>query len=224
MRTRYSWRALVAAAAMILALPAAAAAQWAVLYEVTENMYFYGADGKLIPPELILSGQATPAARVADATLQGWAGLGSPLCPSSLLITNPLVKACTVTATGLDNISLATGRGTVSGTYAVVINLDNAVDAPEYVVQTGTFSGEMDLSMRPLGTIVGTVTPGGTSLQIPFTGRFRLPFKVDSRGKKHTAKRGDTAFYLADDAKTKIPLQVWELSLASPLVRLELKF
>jgi hypothetical protein len=112
----------------------------------------------------------------------------------------------------------------VKGTYAVVINLDNVIDAPEYVVQSGTFSGDMDLSMRPLGTVVGTVTPAGTSLQIPFTGRFRLPFKVDALGKKHNAKRGDTAYYLADDAKTKMPLQTWELSLASPLVRLELKF
>ena len=35
---------------------------------------------------------------------------------------------------------------------------DNAADAPEYVVMNGNFPGEMDLSIRPLGKVVGTFT------------------------------------------------------------------
>jgi hypothetical protein len=223
MKTMRTWRTIAAAVAM-LALPVAAAAQDAVLYEVTENMYFYDQVGKLIPPDLILSGKATPASRVADATLQGWAALGTPLCPSKLLVTNPRAKTCTVTAAGQDNISLATGRGTVSGTYAVVINLDNAADAAEYVVQTGTFVGAMDLSKRPLGNISGTFTPTGTKLAVPFSGTFRLPFNLDRQGKRQDPKRGQRAYYLSDDGRTPIAVQSSELSLGVPLVRLELNF
>jgi hypothetical protein len=229
-RRRTKWLALAAMLAF-LAGPAAAAsgpggsdAPAATLYEVTENMYFYDANGVLIPPELILGGLAMPASRVADATLQGTATLGTPLCPSKLLITNPRAKTCTVTAAGMDNISLLTGRGTVSGTYAVVLNIDNPADAPEYVVQTGTFSGEMDLSMRPLGTIKGTFTPTATALKVGFSGTFRLPFNVDGSGRRLEPKRGKAAFYLADDGKTMIPVNHAELSLGVPLVRLELNF
>jgi hypothetical protein len=223
MTTKRTWRALVAAAAM-LALPAAASAQSSVLYEVTENMYFYDGAGRLIPPDLILGGLVSPSSRVADATLQGTASLGTPLCPSKLLVTNPKAKTCTVTAAGMDNISLKTGKGTVRGTYAVVINLDNQTDAPEYVVQTGTFSGDMDLSMRPLGSVKGTFTPSGTIAGVPFTGTFRLPFNMDSRGKRDEPKRHKQAFYLADDGKSVIAVQTSELSLGMPLVRLELSF
>ena len=222
MSTQRSWRALVAALIM-LAVPVTAAAQSAVLYEVTENMYFHNAAGAVIPPGLILSGQVTPVTRMADATLQGWAALGSPLCPSELLLTNPYAKTCTVTASGQDLINLASGKGTVSGTYAVVLNLDNLVDAPEYVVQTGTFSGTMDLSIRPRGTITGTFTPTGTTLSVPFTGKFRLPFRLEGK-KRLEPKPGSAAFYLADDGKTNIPVESWERSLFSPLVRLEIQF
>lgn len=224
-----TWRVLLAALVGWLAVPTLAGAQTAkvpdaVLYEVTENMYFYDVAGKLIPPSLILGGLAQPAYRVADATLQGSASLGNPLCPSSLLVTNPRATTCTVTAAGQDNISLATGKGTVTGTYAVVLNIDNPADAAEFVVQTGTFTGQMDLSMRPLGSITGTFTPTGTSVQVPFTGTFRLPFTVDANGKRRDPKRGAAAYYLSDDGKQNVPVQPSELSLGAPLVRLELNF
>jgi hypothetical protein len=214
----------MAVVAALVLTPVTATAKDAVLYEVTENMYFYDQAGRLIPPDLILSGKATPFARVADATLQGWAALGTPLCPSKLLVSNPRAKTCTVTAAGQDNISLATGKGTVSGTYAVVINLDNAADAAEYVVQTGTFVGEMDLSKRPLGSVSGTFTPTGTTLAMPFSGKFRLPFNVDRQGKRQDPKRGHKAYYLSDDGKTPLAVESSELSLGVPLVRLELNF
>ena len=227
---RTKWLAVAAMLACV-AGPAAAAsgpgsgeAPGATLYEVTENMYFYDADGVLIPPDKILGGLAMPATRVADATLQGTAQLGTPLCPSALLLTNPRAKTCTVTAAGIDHISLLTGRGTVSGTYAVVLNIDNVSDAAEFVVQTGTFSGEMDLSMRPLGLVKGTFTPTATNQKVGFQGTFRLPFNVDSSGKKVEPRRGKAAFYLGNDGKTRIPVQQSELSLGMPLVRLEISF
>jgi hypothetical protein len=237
-KRRTKWLA-VTAMLVCIAGPAAANAGWgdsrsngrgsgspdATLYEVTETMYFYDALGALIPPYKILAGLAAPVTRVADATLQGTAELGTPLCPSKLLITNPKAKTCTVTAAGMDQISLLTGRGSVSGTYAVVLNIDNPTDAPEYVVQTGTFVGDMDLSMRPLGTIRGTFTPTLTTLQVPFSGTFRLPFTVDSNGQKQDVRRGvKSAYYLDDDGQTLIPVKKDELSLGTPLVRLELSF
>ena len=227
MKGRFTWRAWLAAGLVAFAtMPAVAAADNgsdAVLYEVTENMYFYDAHEHLIDPMLILTGQAQPAFRVANATLQGTAKLGNPLCPSDLLVTNPRAKTCTVTAAGADNISLLTGTGTVSGTYAVVLNVDNATDAPEYVVQTGAFVGNMDLSMRPLGKITGTFTPDGTAVKIPFHGTFRLPFAV-STGKRGEPRRGHQAYYLADDGKTLIHVGAAETSLGWPLVRLEISF
>jgi len=234
--TMRSKKRLVIAAALAalfaLAMPAVAGAGTlhdvqadSVLYEVTENMYFYDALGKIIPPMLLLAGQAQPAYRVADATLQGWAKLGNPLCPSTLLLTNHKAKTCTVTAAGQDNISLATGRGTVTGTYAVVLNVDNPADEAEFVVQTGTFSGDMDLSMRPLGTISGTFTPSGTDLKIPFSGTFRLPFSVEkTTGRRGEPRSGTQAYYLANDGKSMVPVKDREELFGKAMVRLEINF
>ena len=196
----------------------------ATLYEVTENMYFYDRHGVFISPDKILGGLVAPAFRVADATLQGTAALGTPLCPSALLLTNPRAKTCTVTAAGTDNIDLQDFKGSVSGTYAVVLNVDNPTDAAEYVVQTGTFVGEMDLSKRPLGSVKGTFTPTLTQQKVKFEGTFRLPFNLDTNGRRNDVKRGRQAYYLADDGQTVIPVHQSELSLGVPLVRLELNF
>ena len=46
----------------------------AVLYEVTENMYLVDGAGRPVGPE-----QAV--ARKAEASLAGWARVGTPLCP-----------------------------------------------------------------------------------------------------------------------------------------------
>ena len=229
-KKRRTWIAAVAALvalwspAMASAGPKDAKAD-AVLYEVTENMYFYDELGSLIPPELLLAGQALPAFRVADATLQGTANLGNPLCPSMLLVSNPTAKTCTVTAAGRDTVSLATGRGTVSGTYAVVLNLDNRLDEAEFVIQTGSFSGEIDLSTRPLGSMTGTFTPTGTNLQIPFSGTFRLPFSLEQGSANRVGPRfGTNAYYLADDGKTRIKVKNDEHLFGKAMVRLEINF
>jgi hypothetical protein len=118
----------------------------AKLYEVTENMS--------------LDSLSKPTLRSATASLQGTAKLGSALCPTDLvrllagldLVTRGN-KPCTVTAIGSDKVDTTTGSGTVDGTFAVVVNLDNTTDAAEFVVMTGTFNGSMqvviDTSVNP---------------------------------------------------------------------------
>jgi hypothetical protein len=188
----------------------------AVLYEVTEKMYLLDAEGNVVPPNLAV-------VRKADASLFGWSRVGNPLCPTSQLITDLRLNACSVTADGVDNISLWTGRGSVDGTFAVVVQDDNASDAPEYVVMNGSFAGQMDLSIRPLGKIVGTFTASGGADPVNFCGTFRLPFELQG-GKRANPRRGNPHYYLADDGVTLIPVQAAEKSIGMPTVRLELSF
>jgi hypothetical protein len=186
-----------------------------VLYEVTEKMYLIDAAGNVVMDP------AQAVVRKADASLFGWARLGSLLCPSTVLLTNPWAKTCSITADGIDSISLATGRGTVDGTFAVVVQDDNLTDAPEFVVMNGGFGGDMDLSIRPLGKIGGSFTAFGAA-PVPFCGTFRLPFAVDW-GKKVNPRRGTASYYLADDGQSLISVQPRETALGMPLVRLEVK-
>jgi hypothetical protein len=216
----------------------------AKLYEVTENMSL----DKLLMPTL----------RSATAALQGTAKLDSPLCPVELvrfLVENGLParvdKPCTVTAVGNDMIHTETGSGTVKGTFAVVINLDNLTDAPEFVAMTGKFEGLMrvvvDMSVNPPRTLPlinlnnGTFTPEavlGVPISMiddvfhldptkfapaPFTGVFRLPFTVDNRGWRHRAHSSNEAFYLGDHGQL-IKVQPDERSLGFPTVRVEIDF
>jgi hypothetical protein len=189
----------------------------AVLYEVTEKMYLVDANGNVVPPDRAVS-------RKADASLFGWARIGNPLCPSAVLVTVPKLGACSVTADGIDNISLATGLGSVTGTFAVVVQDDNKADAPEYVVINGGFSGDMDLSIRPLGRVSGTFIAAGSSTAVPFCGTFRLPFMINADGRRDNPRRGYDAYYLADDQASLISVQAAEKSIGMPTVRLELKF
>jgi hypothetical protein len=189
----------------------------AVLYEVTESMYLTDDQGNAVPPQ-------NATRRQADASLSGWARVGNPLCPSALLVTNPRMETCSVTADGIDDLSLMTGLGSVAGTFAVLVQDDNPVDAPEFVVTNGEFRGDMDLSMRPLGKVVGTFRPAGSAQGAKFCGTFRLPFSVGRAGKRGLPVRHGNAFYLADDGKSLIPVQKAETSLGMPTVRLELNF
>ena len=189
----------------------------AVLYEVTENMYLIDDNGNVVLPQ-------SATRRQADASLFGWSRVGNLLCPSVLLVTNPRAETCSVTADGIDNLSLLTGKGAVTGTFAVVVQDDNAVDAPEFVVMNGNFRGDMDLSIRPLGKVVGTFTPAGGTQPVKFCGTFRLPFSVGRAGKREQPRRNAAAFYLADDGKSLTPVHKAELSLGMPTVRLELNF
>jgi hypothetical protein len=157
---RYGHRAAAVVSLMCTAfvgLPAASAHDGkskpvdAKLYEVTENMS--------LEPNVM-----APTLRTATAALQGTAKLGSPLCQVDLVhllvglgLLTRADKPCTVTAVGNDDIDTETGSGSVDGTFAVVINLDNTTDAPEFVAMTGTFKGDMqvvvDLSAKPPRTL-----------------------------------------------------------------------
>ncbi|HEU5324131.1 MAG TPA: hypothetical protein VFX28_25235, partial [Methylomirabilota bacterium] len=154
----------------------------ATLYELTENMLF---------------DQRTHV-RTATAALQGTARAGSPLCPQVLLdqllaagLLRQQPARCTITALGSDAVDVSTGAGTLEGGFAVVVNLDNPVDAAELVVMTGSFTGAMqalvDARFQPLPLIQitgGVLTPehvlGYPAAAfgigpVPFGGVFRLP-------------------------------------------------
>ena len=195
-----------------------------VLYEVTEDMYLLDAKGKPT--------SALPQAvrRSAVATLSGFAKVGSPLCPWEVLALTPGATSCTVNASGADDISLATGLGSVSGTFAVVVQDNNTVDAPEFVVMTGSFGGSMDFRQAfaanvPLGYLTGGqafADVGGNSVPVfTFGGTFRLPFGLTTKGGHAKPKRNRAAYYL-DDTYQPVPVRAHEKSLGFPAVRLEI--
>jgi len=202
------------------------------LYEISERVTF--------DPDPSSAGVIR---RNATSPLQGFAEVGTPLCPSDLLISVPRIQSCTIIATGTDIVSTVTGLGPVSGTFDVVINApgNSSVHVPDLPVISGTFSGNVDLSLAvlhrvPLGTIAGSFTitqmadpATGTLIQIPqlvlpFTGTFRMPFAIDSRAKYVRSDRKHPAFYLADDLRTFMLVQSTELSVGFPTVRLEVTF
>lgn len=221
-------------------MPVAASAGSATLYELTENMH--------------LDNLSRPTLRTASAALQGTAEGGTPLCPAPLLALLtafglPSGTSCTLTAFGEDAISLAGGNGSFTGAFAVVVNLDNPVDAPEFVVMTGTFGANMQIladangQMLPLIQIsngslsttdvlgvpvqyVGLFFPGLTPEMFApasFGGTFRLPFAVRNDDMKVKPQRGVQAFYLGDNGDF-IPIQQNETSLGYATVRVEVGF
>ena len=92
----------------------------AVLYEVTEDMYLKDAAGNFVA-SVVPGGR-----RTAVAQLSGWAKLGTPLCPSWVRLLVPTAKRCAVNATGADDLSLATGKGTVGGTFRLPFSVSQA--------------------------------------------------------------------------------------------------
>lgn len=221
------WITATALGCVVLGGAAAADAQTVqgALYEVTENMYLLDATGTPV------ASLATAVSRVADASLSGWAALGTPLCPTEILWVVPTATKCTVNAKGMDNLSLVPGpdqwKGGVEGTYTLVVQDDNAVDAAEFVIETGSFSGRMDLAARPLGSVVGEFKPCAATegcTGAPFTGRFRLPFKIDSYGRKVPPRRWEPAYYLQDDGVRLTYVRPGEYSLGYATVKIELNF
>jgi len=195
----------------------------AVLYEVTEDMYLKDAAGKFVTSP-VLGGR-----RIAVARLSGSATVGSPLCPVWVLYIAPTTKRCAVNASGADDLALATGKGTLNGSYTVTVQDTNVVDAPEFVIMTGTFKGDADLSpafagVAPLGHITnGIATVDDTPLTFSFSGTFRLPFVLDALGKHGKPKRNRGAYYLGDNG---IPFRLKhnEKSLGFPTVRIDINF
>lgn len=194
------------------------------LYEVNERVTFDPEQGVTF--------------RNATAPLLGFAELGSPLCPSQLLVAFPQMARCTVSATGTSHVSTVTGWGPVSGTFDVVINApgNSSVHVPDLPVLSGTFAGQVDLSLAvvhhvPLGFINGTFTipqldQNGASVlvELPFSGTFRLPFGIDDLGRPSKSDHLHAAFYLADNFRTRIPVRPDERSVGFPPVRLEVRF
>jgi hypothetical protein len=200
------------------------------LYEISERVTFDQAQGVIF--------------RNATSPLQGFAALGTPLCPSELLITVPRMESCTVIATGRDSVSTVTGTGPVSGTFDVVINApgNSSVHVPDLPVISGTFDGTVDLSLAvlhrvPLGSITGRFTisqmadpatgilvPLPQPVVLPFTGTFRMPFRPGAQGRFERSDRKQPAFYLGDDFHTLIPVKAFERSTGFPDVRLEVSF
>src|SRR5262245_40550389 len=204
-------------------LPAPAAGPDAALYEVTEDMYLKDTVGAFVKSPV------PGGRRMAVAQLSGWAKLGTPLCPSWVLYINPNAKRCTVNASGADDLSLSTGKGTLGGTFAVVVQGDNTVDADEFVIMTGTFKGDADMSLafsgKPLGFItngVGTID-GYDGAAFAFSATFRLPFAFDWAGKYAKVRKNHGAFYLGDNGYP-FRVRLDEKSLGVATVRIDIKF
>src|SRR5215467_13376200 len=197
------------------------------LYEISERVTFDQTEGVVF--------------RNATSPLQGFAALGTPLCPSELLISVPRLESCTVIATGTDSVSTVSGTGPVSGTFDVVVNGpgNSSIHVPDLPVISGTFTGAVDLSLAvlhhvPLGSIVGSFTitqtadpatgalvPLAQPVVLPFKGTFRMPFAVDTQARPVRSERGRAAYYLGNDLLTLILIQPTELSVGFPTVRLE---
>lgn len=203
-----------------VAAPYAEAAD-VVLYEVTETMTVKG--GRI-------------ARRLATAGLSGTAKAGTALCPEKVATTFNLDR-CSVTAFAYDNLDLRTGRGPVTGKFAVVVQDLNTIDGPEVVILRGTFAGDVDLSPAimgrdgvsltgdevPLGYLTGTYTAqgvaggplAGTTVRGSMVGPFRLPFT--------SMLDGQTPAYLISASPwTEEPVGAGGRIFGTPMVRLEL--
>jgi hypothetical protein len=255
------WASVLLASALTLsASPAAAQGRplpgpnQAFLYEMDEIAVVLNTAGHVLVPGQSPTGLVSsvtgevgiPAVRHATSQLQGWARLGSLLCPIPAEVTIG-TQECTVIATGTDDVQLLidpqTGKvtptsGAVSGTYAVVVQLDNGVDSPELPVQTGTFSGVINFRDGvPLGFVSGgTFTIDGVPGTYPFDAVFRQPFNdsakaeaVTGRGRAVKAERSNmnareqAAYYLLDDGSWQ-QLRDDERAVGWPTVRFEITF
>src|SRR5262245_22425846 len=134
--SRITFGALLLSGVVGFTTASIAAAQNAVLYEVTEAMKLKPGDGA--------------QARVATAALMGRVNSGASLCPDWL--SRALnVPSCAISVIAQDNIYLATGQGPVKGRFAVVIQDKNTIDGPELVIAEGSLRGSIDLSPAVLG-------------------------------------------------------------------------
>jgi hypothetical protein len=258
-----TWLLLLGGAVLLGAGSAAAqgspapGANQAFLYELDEDAVLLNAAGHVLVPDPAATSptglvDATngavgiPAVRQATSQLQGVAALGSLLCPIPQEVTVG-ASDCTVIATGTDHVQLvidpATGSvlpssGDVSGTYAVVVQLDNSADSPEMPVQTGTFSGVITFQPPlPLGIVSGgTLTIDGVPGTFPFNAVFRQPFRQNERAgvvtqrgrnvraaKADSTSRVDAAYYLLDNGDLQ-EVRPDERAVGWPTVRFEITF
>jgi hypothetical protein len=255
----WSWAAALVGAGLLSVSPAAAqgtpapGANQAFLYEMDEDAVLLNAAGNVLVPgsgptglvDMTTGLPDMPTVRHATSQLQGVAMLGSLLCPIPQEVTVG-ASDCTVIATGTDDVTLAVDAsgqlvptsGRVSGTYAVVVQLDNGVDSPEFPVQTGTFSGTINFQAPlPLGFISkGTFTIDGVNTKYSFNAVFRQPFRmaenagvVTGRGRSMAASKADAnarfqrAYYLLDNGEVQ-EVRPDERAVGWPTVRFEINF
>jgi hypothetical protein len=212
--------------AAVAASPAVATADPnAVLYEVTETMNLKG--GKMVR-------------RLAVAALSGKVDAGTALCPAKLADALGVTK-CSINAIAHDNVNLATGRGPISGTFAIVAQDTNiTADGPEVVILRGTVTGQVDLSPAvfsnvPLGSLEGTWSATGVRggpmegfrAQGTLMGTFRLPFpfpfEIPGVVTAGTPAYMLNPFTFPADGSFDLVLPK-ERSLDEPTVRLEIEF
>jgi hypothetical protein len=224
-------RCLLGTGVVLLGTAGAAGAQNATLYEVTETMKVRGrgAENKV---------------RAATATLAGSIAAGTSLCPTELTMALGLER-CGVVAQASDSLSLATGKGPVRGSFAVIIPGDNPVDGHEYVIARGSLHGVIDLASAllegmPMGGLKGTWSARGEAggplhgltVRGHVSGLFRLPFVYGlPQGCLDDSDPTDCwyvskASYLFGDLPHVYPKDVQpnEHSLGVPTVRLDLTF
>lgn len=187
-----------------------AAAQDAVLYEVSENVGMKD------------SGQGM-VFQSSSATLLGRLNSGTPLCPAWLAKASGSAS-CNLSINATANADDTTGIGPVRGSIRVVVQDWNQVDAPELVVVKASFSGTIDFSAAahgtPIGSITGTYSNAfgvrgtvGEPLRNEsgqFSGVFRLPFLYGA---------GNVVSYWTTEGV--VPVRSDELTLGTPSVRLE---
>ena len=201
----------------------------ASFYEVTENM------------RLIARGKPR---RVAESALVGTAQIGTPLCPTALVRSvSATAMSCTLNALGDDDISLTTGAGTFDAKLTVVVQGDNPVDAPEFVIARLRGRGVMNFAPAmlhgvPYGTITGwTQMVGAHDRARRFVGVFRLPFLASPATRSalcpltpnpNPSLASDLAYVDVDPTGALngrcVDIQPEELSLGLPVVRFDVWF
>ncbi len=179
-KRKFLW-VLVLASATLVVGPSLAAAADLTLYELTEDMSLFTATG--VP---IFDNTTPPTFRDATSALQGSARAGTPICPAILLqLLGSTATSCAVNGMGQDhvNITMATvgtlgpGAGTLSGDLEVILNADNVVDPPEFVVMTGHFEGTVQLlGSVPIGN--GKKVSLGPSIQLILMNGTFTPTKI----------------------------------------------
>jgi hypothetical protein len=211
--------ALLLSGASVLTTVGGAAAQNAVLYEVTEKMKIKKRD----------------PARVARAALMGYLDPDPLLCPE-WLVRDLQPARCAIAVDASDNIDLNTGQGPVHAKFSILLPGDNPVDGPELVIAEGFLQGTIDLSpvligvkgvSIPLGTITAEWSArgrrggplAGLRAEGRLTGTFRLPFLDPLRGAAYML---NPVTYPAEGSAESVKPE--ELSLGVPTVRLELTF
>src|SRR5581483_4162069 len=128
----------VAVAALLFVPAIPARAQSGVLYELTESQ-------RIVNRKVVK--------RTDASALAGWIAAGSPICPDQIAQKHGTARACYVNVKATNRLNESTGTGPVSGTFDVLIQDKNVVDAPEVVVISGSLSGQMDLSPAVLNNV-----------------------------------------------------------------------